>query len=191
MNMKLSEICEEVRKIYAKKIEDPSSITSISPSNTEERYKVKNVIFDNKTGLGSTPNNQNVNYKGITVIMDADDFIKIAADAGETREETAAELKELIDQGYGLGTPFLELDIDDAIDNANKPITVKCVGHEGRGRVICAKKYFGITELPVHLFFLGYRNRHITPEIIDQINKGIKRERSSSVVTNAIKKVIK
>lgn len=186
--MKLNELFEEARKIWAKKVENPEDVKEISLNNTEKQYKVKDVIFDNVNGLGQVPNNQNVRYAGLTVIMKVDDFLNIAADAGEQRNETAAGLKELIDQGYGIATPWLVIDIDKI--KSGKPGYAVCTGHEGRARAVCAKKYFGITEFPVHVFFPGYRNRDISPEVIEKMQEGIKREISGSVVRNAFKKVI-
>ncbi len=187
--MLVSEIIDSDSLKYYKKIENPESIGTISHSTTEHQYKVKSVIFDNEYGLGNVPNNKNVNYLGFTAVMKIDDFLNLAADHEEQRNETAKDIKELIDQGYGIATPWLEIEMENVIDGKG---IAKIVGHEGRARAICCQKYFGLTEMPIHFFPKFLRSRHISNEHINSLNKdGIQRERSSAVIKNALKQVIK
>lgn len=187
--MKVRELLNE-REIYAKKIENPESIKEISLANTESQYKVDSVIFDNKNGLGNVPYNSNVNYMGFTAIMSIDDFLNLAAPHEGQREETAKEIKELIEQGYGIATPWFQLIIDDLVDGKGN---ARVYGHEGRARAICCQKYFGLKEIPIHIFPVHYRSRDITTEHIEAMNKnGIGKESSpSSVIRNTLKKVFK
>ena len=80
-------------------------------------------------------------------------------------------LEKEIKQGNPIGPPYLELSILD--DNTGNPtgIDAKVVGHEGRNRAYAIKKLYGDVPMLVHLFFVCLRARHITPEIITQINK--------------------
>ena len=210
--MKLSELFEEERKIWASKIENPNEIKAFSWAIAEERYRVGDVIFDNQDGLGRVPNNSNIIYMGMVALMKIDTFLDIAADHEGQREGSAIEIRDLIKQGYGIATPWLEIDIDrimDAEDNStesedddvvsraktllkSKSKIGICTGHEGRARAIACQKYFGLTEIPVQIFFPGFRNRHVTDELISALqNNGIKKERASKIIIDAFSKVYK
>lgn len=209
--MKVYELFEEERKIWAKKIENPNDIKAFSWGNAEGQYRVGDVIFDNQDGLGRVPNNANVNYMGIVALMKIDTFLDIAADHEGQREESAIEIRDIMKQGYGIATPWLDIDIDrikddeaaeeeqsdDAISRAKNILKHQskiglCRGHEGRARAIACKKFFGLDVIPVQIFFPGFRNRDIDDAVINALqNNGIKKERGSKITIDAFIKVYK
>lgn len=186
--MKIFEIVNPELMSYSKKVKNPQDLGPISPDNMMSQYKVGSVIFDNEDGLGVTPNNKEIDYFGFTVIMKIDTFLKLAANHGGKREESANDIKELLNQGYGIATPMLYLKISDLNEETMK---VEVTGHEGRARVICCQKYFNLTKIPVHIMPTGYRSKHITKEVFDRINWiGIKPEDGGSPVKNPFESFI-
>ena len=188
--MKVKELFEaldrDTLKYYAK-VENPDNVPSFSWTVAEQQYRVGDVIFDNEKGLGATGNNRNILYMGMVALMKIDDFLSIAADHGGQREQSAADIKDAINEGYGIASPWLEIDLNDFHDKK----IAQCYGHEGRARMICCKKYFGLTEVPVQIFFPGNRNRHITDEVIEWLKNGIKKEKGSLVIKDPFIKVFK
>ena len=163
----------EDRKIYSKKysLEEVSDIKPFSKSNADDVYKLsfkdKYVIIDNKSGLGAVPHNQDILYFGLVAIMTLDDFSSLALDDQGHQDGTASEIIKLIEQGYSIGSPFLNL--KETSDGG--PLQV--VGHEGRGRVKAIKSYLGNNiEIPIQIFVNGYRNRELTKSLIDLVKDG-------------------
>lgn len=202
--MKVFEIINPDLLKYSKKIENPEDIPNvITISNLGKQYKVLGkhegkdfyVMFDNRDGIGATPNNAEVNYFGFGAIMPIHKFLGIAADHKGQREDSAKDVKDIILAGYGLGAPTLYLDVTKFDTNTNTGL-IQTDGHEGRARAICCEKYFGIDELPVHIFVKGgWRNRDITDEFTNALNElGVITEdhfTQAWAVRNAFKKVIK
>ena len=181
----LREALDQDQLKYYKPIENPESIPEFSWNDCEDQYRVDNIIFDNKKGLGATPNTQNIKYIGIVALMTIDNFLAIAADHEGQREQSALDIKEAIEAGYGIGAPWLEIELDDFHDKN----VARCIGHEGRARLIACKKYFGLTEVPVQVWFPGYRNRHVTPEVLQWLKEGITKERGSTIIADPFKQV--
>ena len=181
----LKEALDQDQLKYYKPIENPESVPEFSWEVCEDQYKVGNVIFDNKHGLGATPNNQNIKYMGFVALMTIDNFLDIAADHEGQRAKSALDIKEAIEAGYGIAAPWLEIEYDDF---ENKDLA-QCIGHEGRARLIACKTHFGISEVPVQIWMPGYRNRHVTEEVINWMQTGIKKEKGSIVIKEPFKKV--
>jgi hypothetical protein len=138
------------------------------------------VRIDNINGWGSTPNNGNINYLGLRVLMTPSAFIKLAATLSEPR--SSSDIATHIKQDGAIGSPFLILDIPEEWEEGNFDNTAKVKGHEGRNRMIAILQVFGDRPLEVHLFPRGMRRRHLTDEMIAQLNNGMIKEQSSSEV---------
>ena len=187
--MKLSDLFEEEREIWAKKIENPNDIGVFSWGVAEGKYRVGDVIFDNRDGLGAVGNNSNVMYMGFVALMEIDTFLNIAADHAGQREQTAKELTGLMKEGYPIAAPWLTINIDGFMDGKKK--VPYCTGHEGRGRLIACKKYFNLSKVPVQIFCTGYRNRDMSEEVIAELQRGIKNEQGTRIISDAFLKVYK
>lgn len=166
--MKLYEIIDPAHITYAKKVKNPGDLQTINQDNTEAQYRVGKVVFDNVNGLGATPNNKEISYFGFTVIMQISVFLQLAASHGGKRDESAGDINELLQQGYGIATPMLYLSMKDFGEDT---ISATVTGHEGRARVICCQKFYGLTEVPVHIMPTGLRAKHMTQKVIDQLNE--------------------
>ncbi len=172
----------EERKIYAKVIEDAPEW---APQHAEDDYRIGDVTFSARDGLGSVPSNANVWYEGFVGLMTPSAFLSLALDDEGHQEPTSMELEKLVKQGYAVGIPFFHLRIDE--EGNELP---RVTGHEGRGRMRMLRQVLGDKPIPVHFFLTGgMRSRHLNPEMIDEVKLGLIAERSDRVVRRAVSKV--
>ena len=130
-------------------------------------YKV-----DNREGLGAVPNNQDVDYFGLRVMMKPSTFLKLALplDSPVSVDHIVQHLKN----GGSLGAPFLNVSIPEEWEDSDisKPAIVS--GHEGRNRMLAIQKVEGDNPVEVHLFFRGgLRARDIKPEFVKAMRSGM------------------
>lgn len=159
--------------------EDIHKLAEPTPENFEDRYRVGNVYFDNHHGMGAVPDNRNVVYKGFVGMLTPKQFLQLAANHNGQREESAADFKQTISEGYPIGAPFIEIILEDIEDGGYATV----VGHEGRARMLALNSFakegqMGLHEsskIPVHFFLRdGLRARHITDKMIDSLkNYGV------------------
>jgi regulator of replication initiation timing len=116
-----------------------------SPRNTQKQSKVGNVIFDQENGVGQVPLNQNVKYRGFTAMMRPSKFLELAADIDKPKQSSLNFIRDSIDEGRGVGSPFLSLDFK----------TGKIKGHDGRHRMMVIQEKNGDEPVPVHIFGEG------------------------------------
>ncbi len=134
------------------------------------------VRIDNKNGWGNVPFNQNVDYMGLRVHMKPSMFLELAHEIKEPL--SAGDIEAHIRSGGAIGAPFLMVNIPEEWFDSDmiKPAWVR--GHEGRNRMIAIRRTEGDLPVETHLFFSGgVRNRDLTPEIIDRLNRDIVSER--------------
>lgn len=157
-------------------IEDIHKLSEPDPSNFESRYRVGNVYFDNQHGMGAVPDNRNVEYKGFVSFLTPKEFLHFAANHNGQREESAADFKRVISEGYPIGTPFLDITLSDIGDGGYATV----MGHEGRARMLALLSFaregmMGLHEssrFPIHFFLRdGLRSRHISDEMIKSIKE--------------------
>lgn len=128
--------------------------------------KLREIKIDNETGIGQVPNNANVDYLGLRVLMKPSQFLKLAHDVMVPRQ-SKEHIKAAIQGGAAIGAPFLNIDIPKKWQDNDMSIAAHVIGHEGRHRMMAVKELSGDIPLEVHLFFLGgIRNRHLKPEWI-------------------------
>lgn len=154
-----------------------------SPANVDDQFTVGKVKFDNKDGLGSTPDNANVAYKGLVVWMTPSKFRRLAL-AGD-RKEDADKLEKLMRDGKAIGTPTLYCDFPGDVEDPGQ-IVVK--SHEGRARTDAFKAINGEELMPVQLhFYGGIRARNLSNQFIEHIkDTGLLPERGVPGTTKAI-----
>lgn len=159
---------------------------------SERAFKVRSkqgfIAFDNQKGLGETPNNRNIIYKGCVAILSIDKLLRVLPGM-EERQRDSFKMLDLIKRGFSIASPFIELDIDSYVDG-NKGLA-QAVGHEGRARVWALHK-LGVKEIPVQLQFSGYRARHVKDhdQFIAWLNDGLKLEKSSRIEKGLFKEVL-
>src|ERR1035437_7547986 len=85
-----------------------------------------NIHYDQKDGLGSVPDNQNVDYKGFKAWMVPDMFLKLARRIYIDPQDTSyLFLKNAIKRGKPIGSPFLNVNWDESNSQRRYPL------HEG------------------------------------------------------------
>lgn len=132
--------------------------------------KVTEYKVDNEQGLGSTPYNSNVKYRGLRVLMKPSVFLSLAAHLQEPG--SVDYIVKHLEDGGSLGAPFLIVDIpEEYFEGDFTGLNYsKVVGHEGRNRMLAIQKLEGDKPVEVHIFGYGeIRARHMTPEIIEQL----------------------
>jgi hypothetical protein len=175
---------DEARQIYAKKIEGAQPWT---PALSEGNYKVGDITFSAKDGLGSVPNNQSVNYMGFVALCRPSVFLRLALDHAGERDETAADIKRLVGEGYAVGIPWLVVNTRD-LEEEKGP--AKITGHEGRARMLAVKGLNGDDAIPIHCFFTGgTRAHHMTPELIRDLQLEITVEGGTHAIPHPFKAV--
>jgi hypothetical protein len=113
-------------------------------------------------GVGTVPNNENVDYLGYETTMTPDEFLALAPKA-DIREQTKAALRKIAEDGGKFGIPFIE----PVWNEETNQWEVGPSSHEGRHRVQVARDLLGKdAQIPVHILpRQGLRARHITPEM--------------------------
>ncbi len=126
----------------------------------------EDVKIDNKDGWGAVPWNQEVDYRGLRVKMKPSIFINLAA--SRNGEPPVPKVVDYVKGGGAIGAPFLQIFVDE--DDSQIP---EVRGHEGRSRMAAILEVHGDIPVEVHLFFQGKvnRNRHITPEFVEKIQR--------------------
>jgi len=142
------------------------------------------VNIDNREGKGSVPFNQNVDYMGLRVNMKPSVFLSLAHKL-ESKPDVS-ELANEIKQGAGIGAPFLNIQIPEGWSDGDMLMPAKVSGHEGRHRMLAVQEAFGDEPIEVHLFPLGYRKRHMTPEWVDRLQKGMLQERGGKYISGPL-----
>jgi hypothetical protein len=116
-----------------------------NPRNTQLKSQVGKIIFDQEKGLGQVPLNQNVNYRGFTAMMRPSKFLELAADLEKPKQSSLDYIRQSVDEGKGVGSPFLNLDFE----------TGKVKSHDGRHRMMVIQEKNGDEPVPVHIFGKG------------------------------------
>jgi hypothetical protein len=138
-------------------------------------------FIDNKDGWGAVPDNQEIDYKGLRVLMRPSVFLSLATKLHNI--ESADRIKSHLKSGGKIGAPFLIVDIiDDDIP--------QIIGHDGRNRMIAIMRLQGDSPIEVHIFPIGMRRKHMTDEMIQHLNSGAKKEKSSRVIDGPLFELI-
>lgn len=133
---------------------------------------LQEVKIDNKQGIGEVPDNNNVDYLGLRVLMRPSVFLGLASTLYREQASSVDYIKQQLAQGRGIASPWLVIDIPQAWEQNTLDAPARVVSHEGRNRMYAAMETDGDLPLEVHLFFSGgIRRRHIKPGWIDQLNQ--------------------
>lgn len=133
--------------------------------------RIGNVHMDQRDGLGGVPDNTNVVYLGVAVVMTPARFLALAAPKG--RADTLSFIRDKIDQGTPIASPFL------IVDFTKKYPLVQ--GHEGRTRMMAVSELFGPnTPVLVHIFPRHMRARHLTENVLGAARQNMVAERQKT-----------
>ena len=125
-------------------------------------YKISNTsVWDAWDGIGSTPNNVDVEYKGYITSMYPSEFRSYVL-PGVSNDKSADYLVEAVRNGKKMGQPmlYLEWHVDRNV--------WQVVGHEGRSRSIAFERLFGNNKMEVHVI-TDIRPEHYTSEMREAI----------------------
>lgn len=142
---------------------------------------VNELKWDNEQGLGQTPNNQNIDYMGMRVQMRPSVFLKLAAPIEmRPKDRETIEFMKSTDQAFGSPTLYITVP-DEWRDGDFSQGQAQVSGHEGRHRMVAQGESEGDRPVETHIIlkspYREWRNRHITPELIDRLNQAINSER--------------
>ncbi len=139
-------------------------------------------VIDNYKGAGAVPNNQDVDYFGMRVRVRPSMFLKLALPL-DRDDERIERLKEYLQNGGKIGSPFFEIALPDSWLEGNFEGLPKIKSHEGRHRMIAIMELWGDDPVETHLFFRGgLRARNLTPDIQRALNEEIISERGHAVM---------
>lgn len=132
--------------------------TAKKESQTQESGAKEKIKYDPKDGIGATPDNQEINYKGYVREITPDQFLK-SAQAIESYPSLEVIKKKILN-GEAVGNPTLYVKW-----NGGKGVW-KTVMHEGRNRSAAIKSINPDEKMPVHIIPRGgMRAKDITPEM--------------------------
>lgn len=135
--------------------------------------QIKEYSVDNKDGLGAVPNNANVDYFGLQVLMKPSTFLSLAKTLHSPRN-SVDYIRNHLKRGGKLGSPYLDVDIPLEWEHNDFSSNASITGHEGRHRMLAVLQEEGDKPVEVHIFpRRGMRARHITSEMIKQLNVGL------------------
>lgn len=127
-------------------------LASAFPTNVEGKFTFDGVKYDQVEGVGSVPDNQNVEYMGFAAVCTANKFLDLSKPLRNPNPNTISYLEE----GEPIGSPFFLFNLEE----------MKITGHEGRHRAL----HFKPRDILIHVFLThGDRARNITSEHIDQL----------------------
>jgi len=133
--------------------------------------RINEVVIDNTRGAGATPDNENVKYLGLQVLMRPSVFLKLAWPLDIKNQERFDSLKDYIAGGGAIGAPYLRINIPEAWQTGDTTETARIRTHEGRHRMTAIKEIEGDYPIEIHLFLSGgLRARHITLTWIKALN---------------------
>ena len=143
--------------------------------------------IDNEHGWGQTPNNANVDYKGLKVMMKPSIFLRLSAELpiDDAAKQNIAAMVAHHKQGGAFGAPTLYIDIPKEWEDGNMVRGfARVTGHEGRHRMNTQIESEGDKPVETHIFISGFRTRNwakndqndYTSEIIEQLQTQMESE---------------
>ena len=102
-------------------------------------------------------------------------FLELAADIDKPKQSSIDFIRDSIDEGRGVGSPFLQLDFK----------TGKIKGHDGRHRMMVIQEKNGDEPVPVHIFGEGEgRARSLNEGKINAFASNLTSERGNQSTDN-------
>ena len=130
--------------------------------------------FDNQKGIGAVPWNADIDYFGLRVQMKPSVFLKLAEPLSRDKATSVDWLKQQLQAGKKIGSPFLKLSIPDSWINGDYSQPCRIQSHDGRNRMYALQELQGDQAVEVHLIPGGtWRSKHINDEFIQALNREI------------------
>lgn len=140
-------------------------------------------VIDNVKGWGAVPDNQNVEYLGLRVLMKPSQFLKLASPLKRSQATSVDQIRSHMESGGKIGAPWLEVGIPPEWSQGDYTKTARITGHEGRNRMMALQEIQGDEPVETHIFLGGgLRARDLTPEWISHMIQGMQAQRSDQIV---------
>jgi hypothetical protein len=167
--MKIKDLMQPSALIAEKKwAHKPTTSAGVSESTTLSAHK----MIDNQQGWGAVPDNQNVDYLGMRVLMGAGTFLSLVAPLTRQEATSVDDIRHHLETGGTVGSAWMTICIPPEWSDGDLSKPAQVISHEGRNRMWAIQELVSNTPVEVHLFFAGgLRARHIQPEWINQINQ--------------------
>ena len=124
---------------------------------TKAQQFLEEVTFDASKGIGQVPNNVDVDYFGFVKHMTPAQFLDLAKK--RPSHPSADWIEGEIKKGTPVGQPFFNV-------NWSEDLKAWLISsHEGRNRCVAIARVDKSTKIPVHIFPVGLRSRHLTSEM--------------------------
>uniref|UniRef100_UPI003364FD01 amidoligase family protein n=1 Tax=Haliscomenobacter sp. TaxID=2717303 RepID=UPI003364FD01 len=136
---------------------------------------VNELKINNASGIGAVPNNQQIGYQGLQVVMRPSMFLELALplDAKSADErETIEYIKKNLDE-KGVGAPWLTVVVPEAWESEDFSQMAHVSNHDGRHRMHSILEQEGNDPVEVHIIVPHMRRRHITDAMVDQLRSGV------------------
>lgn len=157
------------------------------------RELIEDIRFDNAGRFGGTPNNIEIGYRGIRVMMRPSVFLSLAAPLEDERSQSIEKLSQVISKGEeGIGNPTLYITVPDEWREGDTSTPGQTSGHEGRHRMLVIQrlrnKEGSDPDAPVEVHILlssphyEWRNKHFNKEVISSLNNGVRSEMGDKTV---------
>lgn len=145
--------------------------------------RINEVVIDNVHGYGAVPNNNEVDYLGLRVLMAPNIFLQLAAGGvSDGQVDDSHFIAQAIKSGKGIGAPFLGISLPKEWLDGDYSLPARIISHEGRHRMVAVRRLEGNNPIETHIFVKNHRNRHITPEMKIALNKMLLPQAFSSIV---------
>jgi hypothetical protein len=136
---------------------------------------VNELKINNASGIGAVPNNQQIGYQGLQVVMRPSMFLELASplDTKSADErETIEYIKKNLDE-KGVGAPWLTVVIPEAWESEDFSQMAYVRDHDGRHRMHSILEQEGNDPVEVHIIVPHMRRRHITDAMVDHLRSGV------------------
>lgn len=139
-------------------------VLSNGMSAIAKAYHLGRVYYDPVNGKGAIPYNQEIDYKGIRVLMRPSMYLSLCYPIREgSAEATNFDfIKEYIKGGNPIGNPWLSVELPYLGQGEFTTKDAYISGHEGRNRVLAIQQLYGDHELiEVHITTSMGSNRYL------------------------------
>ena len=154
----------------------PTEVYPVLSDGTDVNEQVVNELkINNASGIGAVPNNQQIGYQGLQVVMRPSMFLELALplDVKSADErETIEYIKKNLDE-KGVGAPWLTVVIPEAWESEDFSQMAHVSNHDGRHRMHSILEQEGNDPVEVHIIVPHMRRRHITDAMVDHLRSGV------------------
>jgi hypothetical protein len=154
----------------------PTEVYPVLSEGSDTNEQVVNELkINNASGIGAVPNNQQIGYQGLQVVMRPSMFLELALplDVKSADErETIEYIKKNLDE-KGVGAPWLTVVIPEAWESEDFSQMAHVSNHDGRHRMHSILEQEGNDPVEVHIIVPHMRRRHITDAMVDHLRSGV------------------